>query len=60
MANGALAFGISGSGPTVFAVCNDEQQAQQIAGWLDANYIQNDDGFSHVCRIPAQGAVAKS
>lgn len=60
MTNGALVFGISGSGPTVFAVCNDKQQAQQIAGWLDANYIQNDDGFSHVCRIPAQGAVAKS
>ncbi|WP_414828298.1 homoserine kinase [Alteromonas sp. H39] len=59
MENGALAFGISGSGPTVFAVCNDEAQAHQIAQWLDANYIQNDDGFSHVCRIPAQGAVAK-
>lgn len=59
MENGALAFGISGSGPTVFAVCNDKSQAQRIAGWLDENYIQNDDGFSHVCRIPAQGAVAK-
>ena len=59
MTNGALAFGISGSGPTVFAVCNDKLQAQKIADWLDANYIQNDDGFSHVCRIPAHGAVAK-
>ncbi|QJR80070.1 homoserine kinase [Alteromonas pelagimontana] len=56
MANGALAFGISGSGPTVFAVCDDQSQAQNIADWLSENYIQNEDGFSHVCRIPTQGA----
>ena len=56
MANGALAFGISGSGPTVFAVCDDYRQANDIANWLTENYIQNEDGFSHVCRIPAQGA----
>ena len=52
---GALAFGISGSGPTVFAVCQKLQQARDMAAWLDKNYIQNSDGFSHVCRIPAKG-----
>lgn len=57
MNNGGLAFGISGSGPTVFAVTSDEQQAQSIQTWLQDNYIQNDDGFSHICRIDAQGAV---
>lgn len=56
MNNGALAFGISGSGPTVFAVCQDAKEAAQIAQWLSANYIQNEDGFSHICRVPAQGA----
>ncbi|MFS1703269.1 homoserine kinase [Aestuariibacter sp. GS-14] len=56
MGNGALAFGISGSGPTVFAVCDDYRKANDISGWLSKHYIQNEDGFSHVCRIPAQGA----
>jgi homoserine kinase len=54
---GALAFGISGSGPTVFAVCNSSEQAARIARYLDENYIQNQDGFSHVCQIPKSGTV---
>lgn len=58
-ANGALAFGISGSGPTVFAVCDDLQQAKIINQWLADNYIQNEDGFSHVCQLDLDGAVAK-
>ncbi|QPG06256.1 homoserine kinase [Salinimonas marina] len=52
---GALAFGISGSGPTVFAVCQKLEEARSMAAWLETNYIQNDDGFSHVCRIPSKG-----
>ncbi|RDV29028.1 homoserine kinase [Alteromonas aestuariivivens] len=56
MQSGALAFGISGSGPTVFAVCNDRHTAEAVEQWLTENYIQNEDGFSHVCRIPSQGA----
>lgn len=57
MENGGLAFGISGSGPTVFAVCDDAEKAEAIREWLQANYVQNEDGFSHVCRIPEKGAV---
>jgi len=57
MENGGLAFGISGSGPTVFAVCDDAEKAEAIREWLQANYVQNEDGFSHVCRIPDKGAV---
>ncbi|MEP4888557.1 MAG: homoserine kinase [Aliiglaciecola sp.] len=57
MNNGGLAFGISGSGPTVFAVCNNLEQAQGIQNWLSENYIQNDTGFSHICQIDTQGAV---
>lgn len=52
----ALAFGISGSGPTVFAVCDSLQQAQTVHNWLEANYIQNQYGFSHICQIDRQGA----
>lgn len=55
---GALAFGISGSGPTVFAVCNSESVAADVAAGLKEKYIQNDDGFAHVCRIPVAGAVS--
>lgn len=54
--SGALAFGISGSGPTVFAVCNDLSRAQTIEKWLNEHYIQNDSGFSHICRLDEQGA----
>ncbi len=55
--NGALAFGISGSGPTVFAVCDNLQNAEKINQWLTDNYIQNDTGFSHVCQLDLDGAV---
>ncbi|MGS2719113.1 homoserine kinase [Paraglaciecola aestuariivivens] len=54
--NGALAFGISGSGPTVFAVCNNQANAISINQWLTDNYIQNDNGFSFVCQLDTQGA----
>jgi homoserine kinase len=52
---GALAFGISGSGPTVFAVTSSREEASDIAQWLQAHYVQNENGFSHVCRIPDSG-----
>ena len=55
MAQGALGFGISGSGPTVFAACDNLQSAQAIATYLQDNYIQNDDGFCHICRIDDVG-----
>lgn len=56
LANGAKAFGISGSGPTVFAVCQGLAEAEALQQWLDTHYKQNEDGFSHVCRIATQGA----
>ena len=54
--HGALAFGISGSGPTVFAVCDNIEDAQIINQWLADNYIQNDTGFSHICQLDTSGA----
>lgn len=56
--NGALGFGISGSGPTVFAVCDDLAKAQNINQWLNGHYIQNETGFSQICQLDLQGAVA--
>ncbi|WP_111976646.1 homoserine kinase [Algibacillus agarilyticus] len=52
---GALAFGISGSGPTVFAVSENAEAAENIRAWLQANYTQNEFGFSHVCKIDNNG-----
>jgi len=51
----ALSFGISGSGPTVFAVTQHIDDANAIKQWLDSHYIQNDDGFSHICKVDTAG-----
>jgi len=53
---GALACGISGSGPTLFAVCNQLDTAQRMADWLRQHYLQNDEGFVHICRLDTAGA----
>lgn len=54
---GALAFGISGSGPTVFAVSDNKESAEKIRAWLQENYCQNEFGFSHVCKIDNNGTT---
>ncbi len=58
--SGALATGISGSGPSIFVVMTDKQQALRMKEWLEANFIQNQDGFCHVCRIDRQGTTVTS
>ena len=53
---GALATGISGSGPTVFCVVDDSHTAKAVAGWLKNHYLQNETGFVHICRADLAGA----
>lgn len=53
---GALASGISGSGPTIFAIADDLDTATQIESWLKKHYLQNDEGFTHICKIDKLGA----
>ena len=53
---GALACGISGSGPTMFAVCDNPATAQRVADWLSQHYLQNNEGFVHICRLDTAGA----
>jgi homoserine kinase len=53
---GALATGISGSGPTIFSIVDDSHTAEKIAGWLEDNYLQNETGFVHICRADLAGA----
>jgi len=56
-AEGCLAVGISGSGPTLFCVCDSEQQAKTFASWLQENYLQTELGFVHVCLVDDAGAI---
>lgn len=56
MSQGALAVGISGSGPTLFCVCDDLEKANAFAQWLTENYLQTDLGFVHVCKADETGA----
>ncbi|MCR4458817.1 MULTISPECIES: homoserine kinase [Pseudescherichia] len=53
---GALASGISGSGPTLFALCDRPDTAQRVADWLSKHYLQNQEGFVHICRLDTAGA----
>ncbi|MCK6262427.1 homoserine kinase [Vibrio sp. ZSDE26] len=57
MSAGALATGISGSGPTLFSICKDKDVAERVARWLEQNYVQNQEGFVHVCRLDKQGST---
>ncbi|PCI63037.1 MAG: homoserine kinase [Gammaproteobacteria bacterium] len=61
---GALAVGISGSGPTLFCICQAQHQAEQFSAWLKENYLQMldgasgiNEGFVHVCRVDEQGST---
>jgi homoserine kinase len=53
---GALAVGISGSGPTIFALTDDTKKARAIATWMAENYSRNEQGFVHICRADLGGA----
>lgn len=46
---GAIAFGISGSGSTVFAITNNQETAHKIQKYALNNFCQA-GGFSHICK----------
>ena len=59
--SGCLAVGISGSGPTVFAVCNDLEQAERAKQIFDSNYLPKnstlrDKAFTKICKVDLQGS----
>lgn len=54
--SGAKATGMSGSGPTMFTVMTDIDQAEQLKNWLTEHFIQNNDGFCHICKLDDEGA----
>lgn len=53
---GALATGISGSGPTIFCIADDSRVAIKAERWLQQNYLQSDEGFVRICRADLAGA----
>ncbi|CAL4042469.1 Homoserine kinase [Buchnera aphidicola (Takecallis arundicolens)] len=52
---GAINFGISGSGPTIFAICTSHVVAENTSKWLKENYLQNKTGFVHICKLDTKG-----
>ncbi len=55
---GALATGISGSGPTIFAIAPDLTTAMKLSTYLEHHYLQNNEGFVHICKVDNEGARA--
>ena len=55
---GVLHLGISGAGPTLFALCHTDEQAQLAAEYLARHYEKNQDATTQICRLSAQGARA--
>lgn len=53
---GIAHLGISGSGPTLFAVCSCEAQAEIAAGLFRSHYEKNADAMTHICQIAEHGA----
>ncbi|MBL4660653.1 MAG: homoserine kinase [Alcanivoracaceae bacterium] len=47
---GALGFGISGSGPTVFSITNNHETSNRIQKYALNNFCQ-EEGFSYICKI---------
>lgn len=54
---GALAVGISGSGPTLFAVCEDDDAAARLCAWLGDNYRVAEHAFARICRVQTGGVT---
>ena len=56
MESGALGFGISGSGPSVFALCKGQEQARKTARAMDTSFKTKSISFEiHISRINTHG-----
>lgn len=57
LAAGALGVGISGSGPTIFALCRGEAIAHKVKGIMENVYDNNDIEYKcYVSKINSQGS----
>ena len=55
---GACAFGISGAGPTVFALSTDRNTAQSVTRAIQNTYQQTSRGFAATCITAPLGAIS--
>ncbi|CAL4319977.1 Homoserine kinase [Buchnera aphidicola (Periphyllus testudinaceus)] len=53
---GSIAYGISGSGPTIFSICDNKKTAKKIKKYFLKNYVETKKGFSFICKIDSIGA----
>jgi homoserine kinase len=56
---GALTFGISGSGPSVFAICEGEQKANQILKALEEAYKDTGISIKKYCNKISENSGAR-
>ncbi|BGI51378.1 MAG: homoserine kinase [Buchnera aphidicola (Ceratovacuna japonica)] len=54
---GSIGFGISGSGPTIFSICDDVKKANKISKWLIKNYLEKKEGFVKICKVNRKGTT---
>ena len=52
-------LGISGSGPTVFAIALTLEEAKEIEQLCKTYYLKNDSGFTKICQVDSAGAQVK-
>lgn len=57
-AAGVAHLGISGSGPTLFALCGNAEIAERAAALFRSDYEKNADAMTHICRLAELGAHA--
>lgn len=53
---GVKATSISGSGPTLFSICDSIEVAQQAEHYLKEFYTHNHEAFTHICQLDWQGS----
>lgn len=56
LAQGVGHVGISGAGPTLFALCTTPAQADFALQYFKTHYEKNADAMTHICRLAPAGA----
>ena len=51
-----IASGISGAGPTLFAVVDELEEAEALRSWMERELIQAEGGFALICEPDLEGA----
>jgi homoserine kinase len=56
ISNGALGAGISGSGPSIFALCKGQEKAEKVAFAMSNNYLNTGIPFDiHISKVNEEG-----